>query len=143
MRYVTMNTFNIKLGCEDDFETIWRERESSLAEFSGFKQFMLLKVDNGKEEEEGVDLSRNSLGYTQFITHTVWAHKTDFEVWRRSQDFKKRHGDRKEGEKPKPVAATGSRAKMGEYLFDQPVPAFYHTVIIEPVPPEHAGGEPS
>lgn len=63
-----------------------RERESSLAEFSGFKQFMLLKVDNGKEEEEGVDLSRNSLGYTQFITHTVWAHKTDFEVWRRRCD---------------------------------------------------------
>ena len=63
-----------------------RERESSLADFSGFEQFMLLKIDNGKEEEEGGDISPNNPGYTQFVSHTVWAHQMDFEEWKRRCD---------------------------------------------------------
>ncbi|CAM9560530.1 unnamed protein product, partial [Laminaria digitata] len=78
--------FKVKLGCEDDFETMWRERESSLADFSGFEQFMLLKIDNGKEEDaEGNMISKNP-GYTQFVSHTVWAHQMDFEEWKRRYD---------------------------------------------------------
>ncbi|CAM9913253.1 unnamed protein product [Laminaria digitata] len=119
---------------------MWRERESSLADFSGFEQFMLLKIDNDKEEDaEGNMISKNP-GYTQFVSHTVWAHQMDFEEWKRSQAFKKSHGGAgKEGEKPSFVAA-GGMSKMGDYILEHPVPSLYHAVVMEPVPPEHAGG---
>lgn len=60
-----------------------RERESTLADFSGFEQFMLLRIDEGKEENEEGGASRNNPGYTQFISHTTWAHQMDFEEWKR------------------------------------------------------------
>lgn len=58
-----------------------RERESKLQNFSGFERFMLLKVDTGGEGgEEGGAAAK--LGYTEFVSHTTWKHKLDFEDWR-------------------------------------------------------------
>ena len=45
---------------------------------------MLLKLDTreaDKKEEEGEVVAR--AGYTEFVSHTVWAHQMDFEEWKR------------------------------------------------------------
>lgn len=45
---------------------------------------MLLKLDTReaeKKEEEGEFVART--GYTEFVSHTVWAHQMDFEEWKR------------------------------------------------------------
>lgn len=47
---------------------------------------MLLKLDTREEEkkageEEGQAVAR--AGYTEFVSHTVWAHQMDFEEWKR------------------------------------------------------------
>lgn len=45
---------------------------------------MLLKLDTReaeKKEEEGEFVAR--AGYTEFVSHTVWAHQMDFEEWKR------------------------------------------------------------
>lgn len=41
--YLAMNRFQINDGKEEAFETIWRERDSSLNQLPGFKTFHLLK----------------------------------------------------------------------------------------------------
>ena len=38
-----MNRFKIRLGCENDFEDVWRNRESYLDEVDGFMGFNLVK----------------------------------------------------------------------------------------------------
>lgn len=46
---------------------------------------MLLRLDTReaekKEEEEGAPAARP--GYTEFVSHTTWAHQMDFEEWKR------------------------------------------------------------
>ena len=47
---------------------------------------MLLKLDTREAEkkqemEEGEFVTR--AGYTEFVSHTVWAHQMDFEEWKR------------------------------------------------------------
>lgn len=45
---------------------------------------MLLKLDTReaeKKEEEGEFVART--GYTEFVSHTIWAHQMDFEEWKR------------------------------------------------------------
>ena len=47
---------------------------------------MLLKLDTREAEkkegeEDGAAVAR--AGYTEFVSHTVWAHQMDFEEWKR------------------------------------------------------------
>ena len=49
MKYIAMNRFKIILGSENDFEQIWRTRETYLDEVSGFKEFCLLKGESNEE----------------------------------------------------------------------------------------------
>lgn len=53
---------------------------------------MLLKLDTReaerKEEEGGQVVARP--GYTEFVSHTVWAHQMDFEEWKRRYRFSAR-----------------------------------------------------
>lgn len=46
---------------------------------------MLLKVDDG-ETQEGEEPKANKAGYTEFISHTTWAHQMDFEEWKKRYD---------------------------------------------------------
>lgn len=51
---------------------------------------MLLKInhgDDGKDEEGGGAAAK--IGHTEFISHTVWAHKLDFDDWRKRCVFRK------------------------------------------------------
>ena len=41
--YLAMNRFKIVLGREDDFETVWKSRETHLEDVKGFKKFNLIK----------------------------------------------------------------------------------------------------
>ena len=78
--YIAMNRFKVQKGSEEAFETIWKNRDSSLAEMSGFKEFHLLRGPVNEEE-----------GYTLFASHTVWASKEDFVAWTKSENFRAAH----------------------------------------------------
>ncbi|MCO5083487.1 MAG: antibiotic biosynthesis monooxygenase [Rhizobiaceae bacterium] len=78
--YIAMNRFKVQKGSEEAFETIWKNRDSSLSEMAGFKEFHLLRGPVNEEE-----------GYTLFASHTVWASKEDFVAWTKSENFRAAH----------------------------------------------------
>ena len=89
MMFIAMNRFQIALGREEIFETLWRERESQLDDVPGFREFHLLR---GPSDEE----------CTLFASHTVWESQKDFEAWTESENFRKAHAN--------------ARAPKGTYL---------------------------
>ena len=79
--YFAMNRFRINIGIEEQFETVWRERESYLTEVPGCMHFALLRESKNYR-------------YTLYASHSVWESKSDFEAWTRSEAFRKAHGQR-------------------------------------------------
>jgi len=73
-----MNRFKISLGREDDFEEIWKTRETHLEGVNGFRQFNLIKGSSNDE-------------YTLYASHSVWKSKNDFENWKKSEAFRAAH----------------------------------------------------
>ena len=84
--FIAMNRFKVLKDATEDFETVWRERDSHLNEMPGFVEFHLLR---GPEAEDHV----------LYASHTVWASRGDFEAWTKSEQFRKAHG-RAPGAKP-------------------------------------------
>ena len=84
-----MNRFRIAEGREQDFEEIWRKRESYLDGVPGFREFHLLR---GPLED----------GATLYASHSVWASREAFESWTTSESFRKAHAQ--------------ARAPQGTYL---------------------------
>lgn len=85
--YIAMNRFKVQKGSEETFENIWKNRDSSLSEMKGFKEFHLLRGPVNEDE-----------GYTLFASHTVWASREDFVAWTKSENFRAAHrnaGDNK------------------------------------------------
>ncbi len=85
--YVAMNRFRVAAGSEAEFEDVWRNRNSSLAETPGFVQFHLLRGRTNEEE-----------GFTLFASHTIWRNEEDFTNWTKSENFRAAHrnaGERK------------------------------------------------
>lgn len=83
--YIAMNRFEVALGNEDAFQTIWTSRDTFLAEVPGFVEFHLLR---GPTLED----------HTLFSSHTVWRSHGDFEAWTKSEAFRNAHrnaGDNK------------------------------------------------
>lgn len=78
--YIAMNRFKVQTGSEEAFEDIWRNRNSSLAEMQGFRQFHLLRGPVNEAE-----------GYTLFASHTVWESHDDFVAWTKSENFRAAH----------------------------------------------------
>ena len=76
--YIAMNRFLIKNGKEELFEEIWKSRETYLEETPGFINFNLLK-------------SINKEGTTLYASHTEWKSKTHFDIWTKSEAFRKAH----------------------------------------------------
>ena len=87
--YIAMNRFRIARGREDDFETLWRERDSYLDGVPGFRSFDLLR---GASDEE----------CTLYASHTIWDSEASFRAWTESEAFKKAHAQ--------------ARAPQGTYL---------------------------
>lgn len=84
--YIAMNRFRIARGREAEFERIWAERDSHLAEVPGFRAFHLLR---GPEHDD----------HTLFATHTVWDSVEAFQAWTHSEAFRKAHA--RAGESPR------------------------------------------
>ncbi|WP_095590499.1 antibiotic biosynthesis monooxygenase family protein [Actibacterium ureilyticum] len=80
MTYIAMNRFKVRPGSEEDFENIWRSRESHLKELKGFREFRLLKGPQGD-------------GYQLYSSHVIWDSRADFEAWTKSQQFRDAHKD--------------------------------------------------
>lgn len=83
--FVAMNRFKIAKAHTDEFEEMWRTRESHLEDVPGFKTFSLLR---GPERDDHV----------LYASHSIWVDRAAFEAWTRSEAFRKAHagaGDRR------------------------------------------------
>lgn len=78
--YIAMNRFKVKKDRTEDFENMWRNRDSYLHENPGFKEFSLLK---GPETEE----------YNLYSSHTTWESHQHFTDWTKSESFRKAHAN--------------------------------------------------
>ena len=78
--FIAMNRFKVALGSEDEFISIWKNRETYLDTVPGFKAFHLLKGPSTKE-------------YTLFASHSTWESNSAFEAWTKSEAFRKAHAN--------------------------------------------------
>ncbi|HIF9170271.1 TPA: antibiotic biosynthesis monooxygenase family protein [Photobacterium damselae] len=78
--YIAMNRFKIRLGSEQEFIDIWKNRDTYLETVPGFRSFNLLQ---GASNEE----------YTLFASHSVWDSRQAFEDWTQSEAFRKAHAN--------------------------------------------------
>ena len=76
--FLAMNRFKVLRGSEEEFERVWRERDSYLAQVPGFKAFSLLR---GPAKDD----------HTLYASHSIWASRADFEAWTRSEAFRAAH----------------------------------------------------
>src|SRR3972149_5350166 len=77
--FIAMNRFKITAGREADFEETWRRRESYLAGVPGFLAISLLRSATSAD------------GTTEFISHSTWRSREDFDAWRASEEFRRGH----------------------------------------------------
>lgn len=73
--YLAMNRFTVNVEREAEWEQIWRERESYLADVPGFVQFMLLR---GAEPGD-------------YISYSAWQDADAFHAWTQSEAFRQGH----------------------------------------------------
>lgn len=78
--FIAMNRFQVARGREAEFEEVWRSRDTQLAAVPGFQTFHLLR---GPEAED----------HTLYSSHTVWAARSAFEDWTKSEAFRTAHRD--------------------------------------------------
>jgi heme-degrading monooxygenase HmoA len=78
--YIAMNRFKVRNGSEQDFEAVWKGRNSTLNEMKGFIQFHLLRGP-----------VREAEGYTLYSSHAVWESEEDFVAWTKSENFRAAH----------------------------------------------------
>jgi heme-degrading monooxygenase HmoA len=78
--YIAMNRFKVAKGSEEEFEAIWKNRDSRLGEMLGFREFHLLRGPENEAE-----------GYTLYASHTIWETYDDFLAWTKSQNFRDAH----------------------------------------------------
>ena len=76
--FVAMNRFKVVNDGAEEFEAIWRGRDSHLHEMEGFVEFHLLR---GPAQDDHI----------LYASHTVWRSKADFEAWTRSEQFRISH----------------------------------------------------
>jgi heme-degrading monooxygenase HmoA len=74
--FIAMNRFSVAPGREEDFERVWRERDSLIKDVPGFTTFALLRGDEPGE----------------YISHSTWESRAAFEAWLRSDVFRQAHG---------------------------------------------------
>ncbi|MFT4048036.1 MAG: antibiotic biosynthesis monooxygenase [Solimonas sp.] len=76
--FIAMNRFKIARGREDDFVSVWKNRDSHLDGVPGFEQFHLLR---GPSTDD----------HTLFASHSVWTSREAFEAWTKSEAFRLAH----------------------------------------------------
>ena len=73
-----MNRFKIVPGKENEFEDVWKKRDTHLKDVEGFKEFHLVK---GEKNDE----------YTLYASHSIWKSKEHFILWTKSEAFRLAH----------------------------------------------------
>ena len=76
--FIAMNRFKIVLGKEQEFEKVWRERDTHLNSVEGFKEFHLIKGETNNK-------------FSLYASHSIWNSKKDFINWTKSEAFKLAH----------------------------------------------------
>lgn len=76
--FIAMNRFRVRRGSEEEFEQVWRERDSHLDDVPGFVAFDLLR---GPERDD----------HTLYASHSLWRSRADFEAWTKSEAFRRAH----------------------------------------------------
>ena len=77
--FIAMNRFKVLPGAEEEFETMWLNRDSKLKQVPGFVEFHMLKGPEGE-------------GHRLYSSHTVWESEEAFVAWTRSEAFRAAHG---------------------------------------------------
>ena len=72
--FIAMNRFQVQPGRGEDFERIWRERDSYLVGVPGFLQFALLRGADG-----------------EYVSHSTWQSHAAFDAWTQSEAFRRGH----------------------------------------------------
>lgn len=78
--FFAMNRFKVTAGSEEEFEDLWKNRDSRLHEMPGFIEFRLLRGDTNAAE-----------GFTLYVSHSTWKHEDDFRTWTKSENFRNSH----------------------------------------------------
>jgi heme-degrading monooxygenase HmoA len=78
--FIAMNRFQVNQGKETAFEEMWRNRETYLNDVPGFVAFSLLRNWLSSESRT-----------TEYISHSTWRSRQDFEAWRDSEAFTRGH----------------------------------------------------
>jgi heme-degrading monooxygenase HmoA len=81
--YIAMNHFRVAPGRGEEFERLWADRETYLADVPGFREFHLVR---GEPEDDGT---------LRYASHTTWADPGAFRAWTQSEAFRKAHGQRR------------------------------------------------
>jgi heme-degrading monooxygenase HmoA len=69
--FIAMNNFKVADGKAEDFEQIWKTRETHLQSVPGFVRFALLRGDAPGE----------------YISHSTWESREAFTAWTQSEAF--------------------------------------------------------
>jgi heme-degrading monooxygenase HmoA len=69
--FIAMNHFKVAAGKEQEFETIWKTRETYLNGVPGFVRFALLRGDAPGE----------------YVSHSTWESREAFTAWTQSEAF--------------------------------------------------------
>jgi len=76
--YIAMNRFKVVPGSEDEFEQVWKSRDTHLQQVPGFVEFHLLR---GSQKDDHV----------LYASHTVCPSQQAFEAWTQSEAFRAAH----------------------------------------------------
>jgi heme-degrading monooxygenase HmoA len=68
--FVAMNLFKVNSGKEQEFEEIWKNRDTYLHDVPGIIRFALLRGENG-----------------EYISHSTWESREAFFAWMQSPAF--------------------------------------------------------
>ena len=102
--FIAMNRFLVKAGHEAEFEERWRSRETYLSDVAGFVEFLLLR-----------NWLQNDDKTTEYISHSTWRSREEFDNWTASENFTQGH-------------AQGSVAGI---LAGHPVVSLYEAILHE------------
>jgi len=73
--FIAMNNFKIVPGKEQEFEEVWKNRETHLQDVPGIVRFALLRGDAQGE----------------YVSHSTWASRDAFVAWTQSEAFAAGH----------------------------------------------------
>ena len=69
--FIAMNNFKIVPGKEQEFEEVWKNRETHLQDVPGIVRFALLRGDAQGE----------------YVSHSTWEDRAAFDAWTQSEAF--------------------------------------------------------